>query len=157
MMRRLVNAYTYRTDANGPSFDDSTPLIIFDGECVLCSGGVQWMIARDPQGDAKFAAIQEPVPRALYTHYQLDPDAFDTFMVLVDGVPYLRWRGLCAAARLMPAPWKWLGALGRIVPDFNGDAIYDFVQRNRIGWFGKRDACLAPDEAMRSRFLTPAQ
>ncbi|GJL93449.1 thiol-disulfide oxidoreductase DCC family protein [Hyphococcus sp.] len=156
-MRRLVNLYSYRTDPNVPSFNDSHPLLIFDGECVLCSSGVQWMIERDPQGDTKFAAIQEPVPRGLYVHYGLDPKEFDSFMVLADGQPYLRWRGVCAAGRLLPAPWKWLGAAGRLIPDFIGDAIYDFIQRNRIGWFGKRDACMMPDDLMRSRFLTPAQ
>ncbi len=147
--------FTYRNDPNVPPFDDTKPLVIFDGECVLCSSGVQWMIARDPKGETRFAAIQEPVPRALYAHYGLDAQAFDTFMVLKDGTPYLRWRGLCAAARLMPAPWKWLGALGRIAPDFIGDPIYDFIQRNRIGWFGARDTCFMPDAASARRFLPP--
>ncbi|MHA7871565.1 MAG: thiol-disulfide oxidoreductase DCC family protein [Hyphococcus sp.] len=146
-------AYSYRDDSSVPAFDDSKPLIIFDGECVLCSSGVQWMIARDPKGDTVFAVIQDAVPRALYHHYGLDPDAFDTFMVLKDGVPHLRWRGVLAAARLMPAPWRWLGQAGRIIPDFIGDAIYDWVQRNRIGWFGARDACFAPDNALQQRFL----
>ncbi len=145
--------YAYRNDSSVPSFNDSKPLVIFDGECVLCSAGVQWMIERDPDGETMMAAIQGPVPCALYVHYGLDPDAFDSFMVLRDGVPYLRWRGVCAAARLLPAPWKWFGFAGRVVPDFIGDALYDFVQRNRIGWFGKRDSCLIPDGAVRSRFL----
>ncbi len=153
-MRASGSAYAYRDDPSVPSFDDSKPLVIFDGECVLCSGGVQWMIARDPRGETKFAAIQEPVPRALYAHYDLDADAFDTFMVLMEGRPYLRWRGICAAGRLLPAPWSWLGALGRIVPDFIGNRIYDLVQRNRIGWFGARSTCFIPDSTMRRRFLS---
>lgn len=146
--------YTYRDDPAVPAFDDTKPIVIFDGECVLCSNGVQWMIARDLHGETKFAAIQAAVPRALYAHFGLDADAFDTFMVLADGEPHLRWRGLCAAGRLMPAPWKWLGALGRIVPDFIGNAIYDFIQRNRIGWFGARSTCLMPGDAIAHRFLS---
>lgn len=145
--------YTYRDDPTVPAFDDSKPLVIFDGKCVLCSSGVQWMIARDPRGEAVFAAIEEPLPRALYLHYGLDPDAFDTFMVLVNGRPFLRWRGVCEAARLLPAPWKWLGVLGRVVPGFIGDAVYDFVQRNRISWFSAREACYAPEAETRRRFL----
>lgn len=156
MRMSKAQPYSYRNDPAVPSFDDSKPLVIFDGHCVLCSSGVQWMLARDPKGEARFAAISEPVPHALYRHYGLDPVAFDTFMVLTDGVPHLRWRGLCAAARLMPAPWKWLGIAGRMVPGFIGDAIYDFVQRNRIGWFGARDVCFAPDGDIRRRFLATA-
>lgn len=145
--------YSYREDPSVPPFDDRAPLIIFDGVCVLCSSGVQFMMRRDPTGDTKFAVIQDALPRALYRHYELDPDAFETFMVLSDGKPFLRWRGVCEAAHLMPAPWKWLGVMGRLIPDFIGDAIYDFVQRNRIGWFGARDVCFAPDTEMQDRFL----
>lgn len=92
-MPATVQAHACRNDSTVPPFDDSKPIVIFDGNCVLCSSGVQWMLARDPDGDATFAAIQEPVPRALYGHFGLDADAFDTFMVLKDGVPHLRWRG----------------------------------------------------------------
>ncbi|WDI30800.1 DCC1-like thiol-disulfide oxidoreductase family protein [Hyphococcus flavus] len=145
--------YSYRDDPNVPPFDDSKPLIIFDGVCVLCASGVQFMMKHDRQGETRFAVIQDALPRALYKHYDLDADTFDTFMVLADGVPHLRWRGVCKAARLMPAPWKWLGALGRLVPGVIGDAVYDFVQRNRIGWFGSRDVCFVPDAETKKRFL----
>jgi len=145
--------HSYRTDPTVPRFDDSTPIVIFDGHCVLCSEGVQWMLARDLEGTSRFAAVQDPIPRAIYRHYALDPDTFDTFMVLDGGVPYTRWAGALAAARTMRAPWCWLGQVGRIVPAFVGDPLYDWVQRNRIRWFGKRDVCFRPDEKSAGRFL----
>lgn len=146
--------YSYRSDPAVPAFDDAAPLLIFDGDCVMCSAGVQWMLARDPEGETRFAAIQDEIPRALYAHYGLDADRFDTFMVLDRGRPFVRWAGLLAAARTLPAPWAWLGSAGRLVPPFIGNAIYDFVQRNRIGWFGRPDACFVPAESARRRFLT---
>lgn len=146
-------AYTYRSDPAVPPFHDSAPLIIFDGHCVLCSTGVQWMLRRDPGGTTRFAAIQDPIPQALYRHYGLDAERFDTFMVLAEGMPYTRWAGTLAAARTMPAPWRWLGVAGRIVPDAIGNRIYDWVQRNRIGWFGAREVCLRPDARHAHRFL----
>lgn len=150
-----VEPYSYRHDPRVPAFDDSAPVLIFDGHCVLCSGGVQFMLARDPHGSTRFAAIQEPVPRALYAHYGLDAERFDTFMVLRNGLPHVKWAGVCEAARSMPAPWRWLGQLGRVVPRFIGDRIYDVVQRNRIGWFGARDVCFLPGPEQRVRLLTP--
>ena len=146
-------AYSYRADPAVPRFDDATPIIIFDGMCVLCSSGVRWMLARDPHGTSRFATIQTALPRALYAHYGLDAGRFDTFMVLADGRPYLRWAGLLAAARTMPAPWRWLGEAGRIVPGVIGDPVYDWVQRNRFGWFGRRDRCVAPGELAAAREL----
>jgi predicted DCC family thiol-disulfide oxidoreductase YuxK len=145
--------YSYRSDPAVPKFDDSQPLLIFDGLCVLCSSGVQWMLTRDPKGHSRFAVIQDPLPQALYRHYGLDADRFDTFMVLSDGIAHLRWQGVLAAARSLPAPWRWLGQAGRIVPSLLGDPLYDVVQRNRLTWFGSRAACYAPAPSVNGRFL----
>ena len=75
-------------------------------------------------------------------------------MVLKDGEPHTRWSGVLAAARTLPQPWKTLGVIGRIIPNFVGDAAYDVVQRNRIRWFGSRQSCRRPNEAETARFLT---
>lgn len=148
-----TTAYSYRDDPAVPAFDDSRPLIIFDGLCVLCSTGVQWMLDRDPAGQSRFAVIQDTLPAALYRHYNLDAEAFDTFMVLSNGLPCTKWAGVMAAAQTMPQPWRGLGFAGRIIPDVIGDRIYDWVQRNRLSWFGSRDACRRPSAAETSRFL----
>jgi len=148
-----MKPYSYRDDPRVPPFDDSAPLVIFDGLCVMCSWGVAWMLRRDPGGTSRFAAIQQPLPRALYAHYGFDAETFDTFMVLAAGLPYVRWRGLLAAARTMPQPWRALGSLGRLIPAVAGDVVYDWLQRNRLAWFGARDSCFMPDAAARARFL----
>src|SRR4029078_10605338 len=107
-------AYSYRDDPAVPAFDDTLPIVIFDGFCVLCTSGVQWMIRRDPSGSSRFAVIQDPLPRALYRHYGLDPRVFDTFMVLSEGIPHTRWAGALAAVRTMPQPWRALAIAGRL-------------------------------------------
>lgn len=149
--------YSYRDDPAVPAFDDQAPLIIFDGLCVLCSSGVRWMLARDPKGTSRFAAIQQPVPRALYRHYNLDADRFDTFMVLADGVAHLKWAGVVAAGRTLPPPWRGLASIARLVPPVIGDRIYDWVQRNRLRWFGSRTSCLMPTPVDRDRFMEPKE
>jgi predicted DCC family thiol-disulfide oxidoreductase YuxK len=155
--RMIAEPYSYRTDPAVPEFDDSAAVIVFDGLCVLCLSGVQFMLARDPEGSTRFAAIQEPVPRALYRHYGLDADRFDTFMVLADGVPHVKWQGVLAAGRTMPPPWRWLAGIGPLIPNAIGDRIYDWVQRNRIGWFGSRDTCFMPTPELRRRMLEASQ
>lgn len=146
-------AYSYRDDPAVPSFDDSRPLIIFDGLCVLCSSGVQWMLDHDPAGQTRFAVIQDALPAALYRHYNLDAKVFDTFMVLSKGLPYTKWAGVLAAAQTLPQPWRGLGFAGQIIPSAIGDRIYDWVQRNRLRWFGSRDTCRRPSVAEKLRFL----
>lgn len=145
--------HSYRTDATVPQFDDTAPLIIFDGHCVLCSSGVKFMMARDPLGASRFAAIQHPVAKAMYKHYGLDAERFDTFMVLKDGVPHLKWRGVLAAGETLGGVWRTLSIAGRIIPTPLGDWVYDIVQRNRLSWFGSRDSCFVPEAHHRQRFL----
>ncbi len=148
-----LDRFTYRADPSVPAFDDAEPLFIFDGFCVLCSDGVKWMMKRDPNGTTRFVSVQSPLARAIYAHYGIDPDHFDTFMLLENGVPYYRYRGWLEAAKTMPAPWCWLGFVGHIIPEFVGDAVYDVIQKNRFNWFGKRETCLVPDASTKARFL----
>lgn len=150
----MTAPYSYRTDPSVPAFDDSKPIVIFDGMCVLCSTGVRWMLARDPGGTSRFAVIQDAVPRALYGHYNLDADRFDTFMVLADGIAHTRWAGVVAAGRTLPGAWRGLSAVASLVPRLIGDKIYDVVQRNRLAWFGKRTTCDRPDARNAHRFLS---
>lgn len=148
-----LNAYRYRADPDVPAFDDSEPLIIFDGLCVLCSNGIDWMMKRDPNGTTRFAAIQQPVPQALYRHFGLDAQRFDTFMVLQNGVPHTKWAGVLAAASTLPQPWRTIGFIGRVIPDAIGNPLYDWVQSNRIRVFGNRTTCRLPNASEAHRFL----
>ena len=49
--------YSYRDDADVPGFADDRPLIVFDGECVFCSGWVKFALKHalffdlDPDSD----------------------------------------------------------------------------------------------------------
>lgn len=133
--------------------DLATPIIIFDGNCALCTGGVQWMLKRDPDGVSRFGAVQSPAGEALYRHFGLDPVAFDTFLVVSNGRAYTKWRGVAMAARTMPAPWRQLGFVAACVPSLIGDWLYDIVQRNRIAWFGRNDSCYSPDTNEKRRLM----
>ena len=73
-------------------------------------------------------------------------------MVVVD--PRGLWTessAVLAGLRAIGGGWRGLSVFGSIVPRFIRDAMYRFVARRRIGWFGTADACSLPGEA--SRFL----
>ena len=42
-----VTPYSYRQDPAVPAFPDDKPVFIFDGICVLCSGGAAWLMRHD--------------------------------------------------------------------------------------------------------------
>jgi predicted DCC family thiol-disulfide oxidoreductase YuxK len=148
--------YSYRSDPSVPAFDDRAPIIVFDGLCVLCSGGVQALFRLDRKALFKVAAIQQPIPQALYRHYGLNAQTFDTFLLLADGLPHVKADAVLEVARRLGGVWALFAAAGRLMPKGWRDAIYDWVQRNRIGWFGARQTCLMPTPDVAARFLAGA-
>jgi predicted DCC family thiol-disulfide oxidoreductase YuxK len=55
-------------------------------------------------------------------------------------------------ARRLPFPWPLAYAL-IVVPRPVRDWFYDLIARHRYRWFGKRDHCMLPTPALRSRFI----
>lgn len=53
----------------------------------------------------------------------------------------------------LPFPFPLLAALGRIAPKAVGDAVYDWVSRNRYAWFGVAEQCVAPSPSLLARFV----
>src|SRR5581483_3660561 len=86
-------AYSYRMDPNVPTFPDDRPILIFDGHCALCSGFVQFILRRDRAGRFRFLSAQSTVGQALYRHYELDPNIFETNILLENGRPWLKSEG----------------------------------------------------------------
>ena len=75
--------YSFRTDPDVPDFDDGKPLFIFDNVCVLCSGGVSFIMKHDREGRINFTSAQGPLGEALSRHYAVDWD--DTYLFIRDG------------------------------------------------------------------------
>lgn len=142
--------YSYRDDPQVPPFDDSRPLFIFDGICVLCSGGVAWIMRHDRHARIAFTAAQGPLGAAIYRHYKLDFD--DTYLFLVDGQPYTLIEGYFEVARILGGAWR-LAAVFRLVPRPLRDAAYRLVARNRYRWFGTAGHCALLTPEQRSRLL----
>ena len=56
------------TDPRGDRYfdaGDARPVILFDGVCNLCNGGVNLALDLDPPGELRFAALQSSAGRAL--------------------------------------------------------------------------------------------
>ena len=52
--------YSYRDDPAVPAFDDSTALFVFDGVCVLCSGGAAFLMRHDRHARMNFTPARSP-------------------------------------------------------------------------------------------------
>lgn len=129
-------------------------VILYDGVCILCSGMVRFVAARDPCRLFRFTAIQTPYGRRLAEHLGIDPADPDTNAVVVGGRAYRRSDAAIAVLSRLPG-WGWTRAL-RLVPRPLRDAIYRLVARNRYRVFGRHDACEVPGPDVRERIIDEA-
>jgi predicted DCC family thiol-disulfide oxidoreductase YuxK len=139
------------TDTAGPH------LVLYDGECGLCSRLVQFVLERDPAGRFHFAPLQSPLGRAVVAQAGGDPDVLSTLYV----VPQYRERrtpvltksdAATFIAGSLSGPWRaaaWL----RVVPRVLRDLGYDLVARHRHRAFRPDEHCLIPSPAERHRFI----
>ena len=143
-----AQAHSYRDDAAVPRFDDTQPIVVFDGVCVLCASSIRFILRYDRAARFRFLVAQSPLGQALYRHYGLPAADFDTVLVIDGGRLHTRLDAVAAVLRRLPMPWPLLGFV-RWLPD----RAYDLVAKRRYRWFGRREACLMPSPELRGRFL----
>jgi len=133
----------------GASLPDG--LVIFDGECVLCSAWIKFILPRDSQRRFRFASIQGIPGREIAAQLGIDPDAPTTNAVICDGVAYFKSDSALAVLGRLDG-WRWTRML-RVFPRALRDWIYDRIARNRYRLFGRTDHCMLPPPDQAARFL----
>jgi predicted DCC family thiol-disulfide oxidoreductase YuxK len=143
--------YSYRTDSVVSSFDDSHALFVFDGICVLCSGGAGWVMRFDRHAKVNFASMQSTLGQALYRHYNVVPD--ESYLLIAGGRAFTASRGYLELCAILGGFWHVL-RIGGLVPEGWRDRLYALVARNRYRWFGRAEYCglLSPEQ--RARLLS---
>lgn len=144
--------YSYRDDPTVPAFADDRPLIVFDGECVFCSGWVQFLLKRDNMKRYRFIVAQTPLGEALYRHYGLETGDYETNLLLDEGRAYYKSDATIRMLEGLGMPWA-LAGLARIVPQRIADMAYSVIARNRLKIAGRRESCMVPTAEVRERFL----
>jgi predicted DCC family thiol-disulfide oxidoreductase YuxK len=133
-----------------PPFDDSKPLFVFDGICVLCSGGANWLMRADRAGRVNLASAQSPLGQALYAHFGMKID--ESYLLIDQGRAYTASAGYLHLAKILGGPWH-IFRLAAMIPERWRDRIYNLIARNRYRWFGKADYCTLLTPGQRARLL----
>lgn len=145
--------YGYRQDPTVPAFDDSRPIIVFDGYCAFCTGWARFVMQHDKRMHFRLLTAQSPLGQALYAYFGFGSQDYETNILVSDGVGWFKSEGTIRMAMELGIPWSLAGVF-RIVPVAIRDRVYELVARNRMRIAGRRAQCFVPDERQRSRFLT---
>ena len=127
-------------------------IVLFDGVCNLCDNFVQYIIRNDKEDIFRFAALDSEIGVQIIRHIGYDSSKGESIILYDPGVAY--YTKAAAAIEI----GKHLGPINRmmwfrLVPTPLRDNIYDFVARNRYRWFGKKESCMMPTQALKMKFL----
>jgi predicted DCC family thiol-disulfide oxidoreductase YuxK len=131
-----------------------TAVWLFDGVCVLCSSAVRYTLAHEKAASIQFMAIQSKEGRALAVKHGLDHENPDSFLFIENGVALTKSEALLALAKHLKGIAR-LAPLARLIPLSLRDRLYIWLAQNRYQWFGRKDACLVPEQTTRHRFILP--
>ena len=105
-------SYSWRTAPSVPAFPDDKPVIVFDGICVLCSGFVRFVAARDPSAQFRFIAAQSPLGSALYRHLGLDAVNYESNLLIADGKVSAKMAAFAGIMWRLGRGWRAASAVG---------------------------------------------
>jgi predicted DCC family thiol-disulfide oxidoreductase YuxK len=131
-----------------------SPVIVFDGVCLLCSRWVRFLLKHDRAARYRFASMQSDSGRALLLAHGLDPESPLSFLLVEGGRGYTDSDAIAQVLHGLGARrWRWLGRAMRLVPRWLRDPMYRFVARHRYRIFGQSRACFLPAPEQRARFM----
>jgi predicted DCC family thiol-disulfide oxidoreductase YuxK len=130
----------------------SSPIIVFDAMCVLCSANARFVLKHDRAQRFLLASMQGDVGSGIYRKFGIDPSNPDS-LILVRGETALRDSdAVLAIYDGLGWPWRILAVL-RVVPRMLRDPVYRWIASNRYRFFGKRDSCWMPSPEDRRRVI----
>jgi len=134
-----------------------TPLLLFDGECGVCTRSVRLLLRWDrSRRTLRFAPLGGKVARRILA---VHPEARGIDSLLwycpgpTGGELLSRSDAILAAGTYLGGVWAVLSVIGRLVPGSLRDAAYDLVARYRRRFPGMHRACRLPTPEESQRFL----
>ena len=131
---------------------NNRPVLLFDGVCNLCNNAVQFILRNEHTGVILFSPLQSTEAKNLLIKYNLETDQLDTLVYIRNNLALTKSDAVIAILGDMGGIWR-MGSLFKLLPKAFRDYIYEFIVRKRYGWFGKKDTCMVPNEAISNRFI----
>ncbi len=131
---------------------ENTSIVLFDGVCNLCNASVQFIIKRDLKNSFKFAALQSEIATEILNKKEIQNGMLNSIVLLENDKIYTKSSAALRIAKKLSGPIKLTYGF-IIIPSLIRDYCYDIIAKNRYTWFGEKDVCMIPSEAIKNKFL----
>lgn len=116
---------------------DKRPVILYDGVCNMCNGGVNRVLDCDTQGVFRLAALQSGPGRQLLARCGRSPDDLSSIVLVEEHSHYTKSEAVLRIASRLNMPLAVLvPGLSSLLPRPLLDAAYDQVRGFSRGWLG---------------------
>jgi len=123
-------------------------IVLYDGDCILCSRTVSLLLKYEKAPTLKFARLGSEVLGQL----EIPDDVGDSILLYSDGEVMHQSTAVFRIAEHLRSPWRWV-RIFRILPTRFTDWVYRFVARNRYRWFGKVDDVCVLSDGLGDRYV----
>ena len=128
-------------------------VILFDGECNLCNGFINFIIDRDTKNIFLFSPLQSDTGMEIMENLKEDSSKLDSIVLFDRNTNQIQKKSSAAISIVSTFGGFWkLARIFFIFPSFIRNIIYDFVAKNRYRWFGKT-SCRIPTPELIEKFL----
>lgn len=154
---RMASSDTRTTDEAKLTQKGWTPsdrVVIFDGVCVMCNAGVDFLIRQDRNKQFKYAALQSDSGQALARRYGA-PSDLSTMIYIEEEKAYIQSEAVLRIGRRLGLATAGLSQIALLtVPRAVRDWMYrNLLAKYRYDIFGKKDQCRLVEPGMEDRFL----
>ena len=109
------------------------------------------MLKKEKNQRITFAPLQSQTGIALLKQYDLE-NKIDSIVFIKNGKAYIKSSAALQVTKFLKGLWPLLFGF-YIIPKFIRDAVYDYIAKNRITWFGSADYCEMLTPELKTRFL----
>ncbi|MFN8338117.1 MAG: DUF393 domain-containing protein [Saprospiraceae bacterium] len=123
------------------------PILIYDGECMLCHYLVQWVVKWDKHQLIKLAHIQT------LNEQKNTLVSTDTVTLIANGQIYTKSKAVSHVMALLGFPFNIGAIIMKVIPTYLMDVVYDFIAKNRLYFSGNVKKCPTMDPKLMQRIV----
>ncbi|KAL0547491.1 hypothetical protein IC582_017427 [Cucumis melo] len=120
---------------------DTRPIMLFDGVCNLCNGGVRFVRANDRNRRIRLEALQSDAGKKLLRRSGRAPDDISSVVLVEKDRSYIKSEAVLRIMEYLELPFPQLAFFLQFVPLFVRNIVYDNIADNRYTLFGRSESC----------------
>jgi len=126
-------------------------VVLYDGDCPLCSRFVKFLLSVDKQKVLKFSPLSSTTSHSIIDRFP-EVKELDS-VVFYEPEESIKFKSEAVVAILMQIKgWRWLAMIIGIFPRAMSDFFYDIIARNRKR-IGGPNVCERLNEDQQERFI----